>query len=167
MCIVIDADVFSSIANEEASTHSEFRPLFEWISFGKGKVVYGGSKYGEEIACNSKFREWLFQLEKKNKTVCIDKGSVDITRGYLQGNVSGSNYNDHHIVAIIIVSGCKLVCSLDKGLHDLIDICYQQRLRKLVKRNCPCGGNLNTPKIYQNNSHRTLLCDRNIANCCK
>ena len=166
MCIVIDADVFSSLANARASMHSEFRPLFEWVSFGKGKVVYGGTKYAEELAKNGKFRGWLFELEKKKKTVFIEKERIDYTSAYLTKNASGP-YNDYHIAAIVIVSGCKLVCSLDKGLHNLINVCYQQRLRKLIKRDCPCMGNLSHPKIYQNKGHRILLCDKNIAKCCQ
>lgn len=167
MCVVIDANAFSSIANEEASTHSEFKPLIDWISLGKGKVVYGGTQYGKEIAKNRRFREWLYQLEKKRKTVVINEESVDYTMSFLTNNVGEFKYNDYHVMAIVIVSGCKLVCSLDKGLHKLINVCYQLEVKKLVTKNCPCMENPSRPRIYQNKGHIALLCDQNIAKCCQ
>lgn len=168
MCIVIDSDVFSSIAGENTKNHLEFKPLVEWISLGKGKVVYGGTKYGEEIGKNTKFRLWLYELEKKHKTVPVSKELIDLTWLYLTKNIRGHAYNDHHIVAIVIVSGCKLVCSLDKGLHSLLDVCYQQKFKSTIKKNCTCAANFSRPKIYKNKNHaKNLLCDRYIANCCR
>jgi len=167
MCIVIDADVFSSIVNREASAHSEFEPLIKWISFGKGKVVYGGSEYKKQIKKHSGFRDWLDQLEKLGKTVRINEKDVDSTEEYLKDNFVRSEYDDHHIVAIVIVSGCKLICSSDAGCHSLIDTCYKQEMRKLIKRNCLCGENPSPPKIYKNKEHKTLLRDSNIAKCCR
>ena len=167
MCIVIDANIFSSIAYEGASAHSELKPLLKWISFGRGKVVYGGTKYGEEIAKHSKFGQWLKELEKKRKVVHIDDTRIDSTMDYLMNNVSGPDYDDHHILAIVFVSGCKLVCSSDKGLHSLVHVCYEPRLKTLIKRDCPCAGNPSRPKIYQNSDHKDLLCDENVASCCQ
>jgi hypothetical protein len=167
MCIVIDADVFSSIVNREAGAHSEFEPLIKWISLGKGKVVYGGSEYKKQIKKHRGFRDWLHQLEKSGKTVPIDGNDVDSTEKYLKDNFVRSDYDDHHILAITIVSGCKLVCSSDAGCHSLVDSCYQQEMKKLISRNCPCVENPTRPKIYKNKGHKGLLCDSNIAKCCR
>lgn len=166
MCIVVDANEFSAIANEEESMHSEFIPLIEWISFGKGKVVYGGKLYGEEIAKHGGFRGWLYQLEKKNKTIVINGDIVDSTADFLSNVMGESKYDDYHVMAIVIVSGCKLVCSSDQGLHKLINVCYQEKMKKIVKINCTCMENPSRPGIYQNKGHIALLCDKNIAKCC-
>lgn len=167
MCIVIDANVFSSIANKEASTHAEFRPLIQWISSGKGKIVFGGTKYGEEVAKNRRYSEWLVELERNRKIVPIDHKLVDPLMDFLADTVSGPDYDDHHIVSILLVSGCRLVCSEDKGLHSLIYVCYQPQLKKLVTDNCPNVKKPIRPKIYQKKKHSPLLCDENIAECCR
>jgi hypothetical protein len=49
MCIIIDTNRFSSIFEEENSDHDEFKPILDWIIFGKGKIVYGGTKYKQEL----------------------------------------------------------------------------------------------------------------------
>jgi hypothetical protein len=167
MCIVIDANLFSAVAHIGTRAHSEFKPLFEWVSFGRGKFVHGGTKYEREIKKNSKFRNWVYQLEKKGKTVPVEKEPVDFTADYLEQRLSGRHYNDHHIVAIVIVSGCKLICSLDQGLSNLINDCYQPQVQKMIRRNCPCTQNPSRPRIYKNpQKHGDLLSDKYIAKCC-
>ena len=49
MCIIIDANTLSLVFNPETKGHEEFKPVFKWIDKGKGKIVYGGTKYEEEL----------------------------------------------------------------------------------------------------------------------
>jgi hypothetical protein len=171
MCIVIDSDVFSPLVNPQASNHREFQPVFEWIVSGRGKVVYGGTKYREEVSKHRDFRGFLVQMEHKGKTVnvnCADVDSVEIALSQaMQGPGFNDHHNDHHIVAIVVVSTCKLVCSNDTGLHALISTCYSTGARTLIKRLSPHSGSIRCPKIYKGRRHRALLSDRNIAKCCQ
>ena len=65
--------------------------------------------------------------------------------------MKGKKYNDQHIIGIVIISKCKLVFTLDKGLRDLIkDRCaYPKRFRR--------------PHIYSSEKNRDLLIDKNIV----
>jgi hypothetical protein len=44
MCIVIDANVWSPVFNENDANHREYAPVKTWVSDGPGFVVYGGSR---------------------------------------------------------------------------------------------------------------------------
>jgi hypothetical protein len=164
MCIVLDASVFTSIINSKSTKNIEFKPVFDWIAYGRGKAVYGGSKYSNELKNNHRFRSFLQELERRGKTVLIDCDAVDGACDSLVRTVYGKNFNDHHIMAIILVSGCRLICSEDKGLHALVAALYSRKYRGMVKA---IGGRVSRPRIYQNRKHISLLCDGNIANCCK
>lgn len=167
MCIVIDSDVFSPLVNPHMRNHREFQPVLEWIVSGKGKIVYGGTTYEQEVSRHRNFREFLVQMEHKGKTVnvhCVDVDCVEIS---LSQAIQGPGFNNHHIVAIVLVSSCKLVCSNDTGLHALISTCYSRGARALIKKISPNPGSIQCPKIYKNRRHRALLSDRNIAKCCQ
>ncbi|GAG47255.1 unnamed protein product, partial [marine sediment metagenome] len=133
MCIVIDSNVFSPLVNPQASDHKEFQPVLEWIASGKGKVVYGGTTYAKEVSKHRGFRGFLVQMEHKGKTVNANCADVDSVAGALSQAIRGSGFNDHHIVSIVLVSGCKLVCSNDTRLHTLISICYSGGARASIK----------------------------------
>lgn len=164
MCIVIDSDTFSAISNEGHAQHSEFKPLLEWIQHGNGKVVYGGTEYSDKLKRHQKFMFWLGQMEKIHKTVVISRGLVDKTSEYLSETVHGSNYNDHYIVAILIVSGCRLVSSFDSRLSKLIKVCYSQPTVRSIRKYCPCSRKLYRPRIYRNKqSGSDLLSDRYVV----
>ncbi len=56
MCIIIDANALPSVLKREP----ELCPVFNWINEGKGKIVYGGTKYKEELKkCQNTKRYWL------------------------------------------------------------------------------------------------------------
>lgn len=169
MCIVIDSNVIPCVFNSQASDHQEFRPVFAWIRQGRGKIVYGGTRYKKELSELRNYLGILAELKRKSKVVIIDEVnniSVDSVEDYLSQRIVRSDFNDHHIVAILIISGCKLVCSNDTGAHALIGVCFG-RARALIKGISPCPGHVQTPKIYSNRTCAGLLCDRNIAKCCQ
>lgn len=167
MCIIIDAELFTATTNVRSKEYTDLKPVIDWIVYGKGKAVYGGLKYAREVKKHGKFRGFLTELEHISKTVHANDQDVDFTHCYLERKFKSSNYNDHHIVAIQVVSGCKLVCTVDQGLHSLIKACYLSKEIKKIKRDCLNPGSLERPKIYQNKrTHKKLLNDANIASCC-
>lgn len=167
MCIVIDAELFSSITGKSDKKYKDYKPVVDWVVYGKGKVVYGGSKYAREVMRHGRFSTFIAELRRMSKTVVIDKKDVDFSHKFLERSFRGKKYNDHHILAIVVVSGCKLICSVDKGLHSLVKECYSTESRKTIINGCPNPGTLRKPSIYQNGEHKKLLCDSNIAQCCK
>lgn len=167
MCIIIDTNVLSSVLNLQSSDHEEFQPVFAWIAYGKGKMVFGGTTYIAELTRVKTFNKLLTEWQRNRKLVRIDDANVDNMEHLLSQNITGPQFNDHHIVAIVLVSGCKLICSNDTGLHALISTCYSTGARTLIKRLSPHSGSIRCPKIYKGRRHRALLSDRNIAKCCQ
>lgn len=155
MCIVIDANTFSSVFEKNSSDHSDFRPVLEWICNGKGKIVYGGTKYKEELSSTRKYLRLFRQFDAARKIVKIDDQSVDNEQNRLRSLIDHRNYDDPHIIAIIIVSGCKLICSKDSKAYQYFKnkALYPKRFKR--------------PRIYSNSTNADLLCDTHIAECCK
>ena len=122
-----------------------------------GKVVYGGTEYGKKLAVHKNFMGWIAEMEKKYKTAVICRELVDQTRDYLCANIHGSGYDDHYIVAILMVSGCRLVSSLDEGLSKLMKECYSQPAVSSIKENCSCSKKLHLPRVYKNKKHAASL----------
>jgi hypothetical protein len=157
MNVVIDANLFSSITNPKAPDHLEFAPVLEYIAFGNGKLAYGGSRYETETNSNVKFLRFLRYLDGARRTVEADKNEVDNTEDILKEEFKRADFDDHHIIAIVILTRSRVICSTDLGLHSLVDACYCQAGRMFISRNCTDSGHLTKPRIYQNSSHVDML----------
>ena len=158
MCIVVDANCLPAVFNEESSLHTEFKPVFDWIKEGEGKLVYGGSKYTEELGRLTRSLKVVTTLGKTNKTVHISNQEVDDEQREVDKLCSHSRFNDSHLIAIILASGCRLLCSVDTSSFPFIK-----------KKEFYAGRNpsIKKPKIYTGQKNRSLLVDENIANICK
>ncbi|MBF0337359.1 MAG: hypothetical protein HQL05_05960 [Nitrospirae bacterium] len=134
--------------------HHEFEPVFEWITRGKGKIVYGGSTYAKELEEMKTRRNVLKSFDKARKIVYINDVTVDDKEEEYKAHVNNRDFDDPHIVAIIAVSGVKLVCTNDDRSIPFLK----------NKKFYPKG---KSPKIYTSKKNANLLCDNNIAKCCK
>lgn len=66
----------------------------------------------------------------------------------------GKNFNDEHLVAIVISSRCAVVCTDDK-----IAMSYLKKRKFYPKK-------IRTPKIYSNKKHQNLCKKDNIVGVC-
>lgn len=148
MCIIIDANTFAPVFDTKCTEHNEFRPVYNWIIDGKGKLVYGGEKYRGELKKAKRYHGIIMQLLTVKKVVEINDAKVKQKRIEIENSIPNSKSNDSHILAISLVSGCKLLCSKDASSY------------KLVKKNRQI-------KIYSSQRNRGLLNDRNIVPCCR
>ncbi len=155
MCIVIDTNAFASVFETNAEDHHEFRPILKWICEGKGKIVYGGAKYKAELWISRKYLRIFRQLQTARKTVEIVAAEIDQEQERLERALNHKNFDDPHLIAIVIVSGCKLICSKDK------------RAYAFIKDSSLYPKHFNRPRIYSSSSNSDLLCDQNIADCCQ
>jgi hypothetical protein len=162
MCIIIDANLFSAVVDPNCQNHLDFKPVLEWVQTGHGKLVHGGSHYKHEIERHQGFRKLLYQMEHRGKTILVPNICVDEVEKYLIVNYIRKDFDDHHIVAILLVSNCILVCTKDNGLRDLINTCYQPRSKKLIKNKCQNLGKLVHPRIYKSRRNIGLLSDEYI-----
>ncbi|KJU84239.1 hypothetical protein MBAV_003565 [Candidatus Magnetobacterium bavaricum] len=125
----------------------------EWITKGKGKIVYGGSTYASELQKMNTRRNFLRAFERAGKVVSIDDAAVDGKEKTYKAHVN-NDFDDPHLVAIIAVSGVKLLCTKDKRAIPFL------KNRQFYQKG-------KSPKIYTSKKNANLLCDDNIAECCK
>lgn len=165
MCVVIDADTFSEICDDN---NQDFEPLRNWISQEGHTVIHGGSEYKKHLSKHGKFVEYLNELARAgNPPHKLDTKKVDDTETFLKQNIVSVSrkYNDHHIAAILFVSGCRVVSSHDEGFHQLIDKCCNSRGRTIILRGMP-HLMVNRPRIYQCEKHKLFLRYGNVSSCC-
>lgn len=155
MCIVVDTCRFSAVFNPKDTSHPDFEPLHRWIWKGKGKVLCGGSGFRKELKTASKYLGIFLELRKINKLVEIDDELVDKEAERLKKLIPTAAFDDPHILALIFVSRCKLLCTNDG------------RMFPFLRNKAYYPKNVSIPKLYRKKSHRSLLIERNIVACCR
>jgi predicted nucleic acid-binding protein len=113
MAIVLDINVLSRVFDESNQEHSEFKPVKDWIESRKGVAVFGGSKYKEELSKTYKYLKLILELKKQNKAVAINDEKVDAWEGVVKSR-AGEECDDAHVIALMGVSRCSLLCSFDR-----------------------------------------------------
>jgi hypothetical protein len=155
MCVIIDMNTLSCVFNEKNEKHNEFKPVLDWIKEGKGRIVYGGSKYLSELEKMTHYRRILIDYERKRKTIKLDDYKVDQKQQEIEGIIKHPDFNDSHIVAIIIVSRCRLLCSKDSSSYPFIrnKTLYPSKFGKI--------------SIYRGYNDKDMLLSRNVKRLCK
>lgn len=154
MCIVIDANRIPSVLNPYATDHSEFKPILDWIDRHNARIVYGGTKYKTELLKMPKYFGVLLQRKKAGQVYEADDGSVDAVAEEIKGKTQNTHFNDQAIVAIVIVSNCRFICSSDKKAHPFF------KLKSLYP------AHVKRPIIYSNRKHKALLNHRHVVGKC-
>ena len=149
MCMVIDANVFCSFFRTDAPDHSEFAPALKWVTKGQGFLVYGGTKYKQELTCAPKYFQLFIELKNKNRVKEINCALVDQHQRCV-ASLAENSCDDPHIIAIFRVSGCRIFCSNDKRSFEHI------KNKKLYLK----GQKI--PLIYRKRKNMNLLCGNNI-----
>ena len=155
MCIVVDPPLFISIFKNSDSDHNNFSGLRDWISNGPGKFVLGGSMYKEELSKIESILNLLKNFERSGKTVSIDDSKVDKEVKAVKRLRKAKDFDDPHLAGLVRASLCKVIATRDKRAHKhLTDT-------TLYKKAC------SKPKIYGGNRNNSILCNKNVASCCK
>lgn len=146
MEILIDINTLSPVFNPGDSKHNDFQPVFDWIDCGRCKMVYGGTKYKRELEKMPNYLRLINIYKDKGIAIPINDNAVDLKEIEILGIVPLGTFNDHHLVAIVIVSRCLLVCTMDNAAIPFM------KDRRLYPRGCP------RPKFYTNRN--ILLLER-------
>jgi hypothetical protein len=155
MCLVIDANTFNSVFDKTASDHRDFEPVFKWIYTGKGKAVFGGTKYRRELSSAPRYLKIFNELGRLRKTVEVDGKAVDACEKRINKSHVHRDLDDGHIIAIVSVSRCRIVCSNDRRAFPFL------KMQRLYPRG------VDVPKIFSGKkNHCRLLSTRNMASCC-
>jgi hypothetical protein len=151
MCIVVDANCLAPVFKKFSMNHAEFKPVIDWVVDGTGKIVFGGTKYENELRG---YLGILAELSRVQKTVKISDEKVDDKAAWAAKQIKHKDFDDPHIVALLMVSGCRLICSLDERSHPYLK--HKVFFNPASKR----------PKIYTDSKRAHLLMDKNIAEVC-
>jgi len=96
MCAIIDTNVFGLVFNKQNKEHKGFAPMHAWLHSGRGKLVYGGSKYAEELR-GSLFKRSILELSRMGKTVVVSTREVDEYARQLKVKVPNKKFDDPHL----------------------------------------------------------------------
>lgn len=154
MCIIIDTNTFTSVFDKESLYHNEFAPVLNWIIEGEGKIVFGGTKYNEELKLAKKYLRFIGQLNRSRKVIQLGNISIDAYQTILEAREKHKDFDDPHLVAISYISKCRLICSLDKRAFPFLT------RKDFYPNNAP------RPKIYSSKKNSTLLCRKYFADIC-
>lgn len=151
MCIVIDTNAISDVFNQNSKQHKDFQPVRHWIVEGEGHAVYGGAKYKEELSKAHRYLRLFRLLKDARRAFEIDQGMIDTEQIRLEKETEGLACNDQHIIAIFVVSGCRLFCS-----HD-------SRADKYIRDKSLYPKGHARPSIYRSCNHQHLLSRKYIV----
>lgn len=152
MSIVIDANTLSLVFCP--TPNSDFFPIKEWILHGAGKIVIGGTKYKQELCQVSQALKVVSELNKVGKVLVVSNRDVDRLEKGIKKIVS-PKCDDPHLIALIGVSRCPLICSGDKRADEFLSNCDLYPWKSF------------RPKIYRAKRHaKELLTNENASAKC-
>lgn len=153
MSIVVDPPTFIPMFKASDPEHSAFSPVRDWVTKGPGKFVMGGTKYNRELQSVKSILNLLNELGKKGKIIRRSNTEVDADELRVKAIEPANDFDDPHIVALIRVSGCKLVCIRDRRSHRFLRASYLYDSPR------------DRPKLYTRAQNVGLLCIFNIPVC--
>lgn len=149
MCLVLDINVLLVFQTDSAA-HTEFAPVMNWVTRGAGFLVYGGTRYKQELARAAKYVPYFVELRRANRLREVNSGLVDSHQKTVE-SLAPAACDDPHIIAIFRVSGCRVFCSNDKRADE-----HTKNEQLYLPGQKP-------PSIYRGRKHRRLLCKKNIV----
>lgn len=152
MCLVIDTCCLVKVFDPRNKQHDNFVPVWEWINHGRGRMIYGGTKYLAELRRVTTVLRLITELSRRGRVKILSRAGVDTIAQEVKEQVDDGNFDDEHLVAIVIVSRCHVVCTDDRRAMP-----YLKR-KELYKDH-----DMKRPKIYQRKrTHEHLCCDENV-----
>lgn len=141
MCIIVDADSAHHLSN--LTEHG--KPVMRWLLKGRGGLVVGGEIKRE--LTKGGLRETMVILDQAGRLKKLDDKKVDDLAKEIKKSGKCQS-NDHHVIAVALISGCRLLYSSDQALHE-------------DAKNCEI---LNpTASIYKSKDHQHLLTECNCG----
>jgi hypothetical protein len=156
MCLIIDTCCLSKVFDPRNREHAPFAPILEWITVGRGRMIYGGTKYNEELCEARRFLGIVTELNRGGRAISLPLRQVDELAVATKSREPDRRFNDEHIVALVIASRCRLICTDDR-----------QAIPYFKKREFYQPYNLSKPKIYSHRSHRAQCSDNYMVAICE
>ncbi|OYU97400.1 MAG: hypothetical protein CFE21_03660 [Bacteroidetes bacterium B1(2017)] len=150
MPIIIDTNCFANVFSRNSTKHNEFEPVLKWIIEGKGLIIYGGSKYKEELKRASKYLTLFRLLKEVGKVVNTLDTEIDKLQSNIERIKKEEAFNDVHLLAISVITKCRVICS-----EDTTSIQFVTSREYLPKGSVK-------PVYYTSKKNLNLLCDKYV-----
>lgn len=150
MPIIIDINCLSSVFSQSSDDHKDFKPVLEWILFGKGKMVYGGTTYLKELSKAKKYLKIIQLLRDSNRVILGNHENVDKIEKEVIVIEKDDDFDDPHLLAIVVDTKCRLICSKD------------MRAVKFLKDPKFYPKGVKIPSFYSGKVNESLLSDKYV-----
>jgi len=120
MAIIVDINCLGYVFNSSDQRHDDFEPIKAFVTKGKGALVFGGSKYKEELSLMSKYTGLINNLRSQGRVKFINDEIVDAHTERVRKATEGTDCDDPHIIGIVAASNCRLLCSVDQRSYPYI-----------------------------------------------
>lgn len=120
MTIVIDTNSFPCVFDTANEHHTQFAPVKEWIEQRNGFLVFGGKTFKEELIKSYHRARLVRQMKDAGMAIEIKDDLVDRAEAEVREKTAGTTCDDPHIIALLAVSRCHLLCSQDKQSYPFI-----------------------------------------------
>lgn len=124
MCVIVDANTLSNVFNNDIKAKEQFKPVLDWVLQGKGKFIIWGTKYMDELKKVNKALTFLSMLRMKttDKVIKLPDDDVDKIQKEVEAMIDDPDFDDPHLPAMVIVSRCMVICSLDARSIDFVSM---------------------------------------------
>ena len=153
MCVVIDINRLASVFNLGSADHADFAPLRKWVISGPGFMVFGGTKYLEELG--ERYKRLFVEHNKSRygsfivlRISLVDQKHRELCNSFPDLFDFGDPHDDSHIIAICKVSGTRIVCTNDKKCKEAI------KSKSIFTKN--------RPRLYSSDKNADLLKPDNV-----
>lgn len=150
MAIIIDTNCIANVFSPKTANHSEFKPVLEWILLGKGLMIYGGSKYREELKKTAKYLPIIRLLKDVGKAIEGAENDIDEYQLKVEELTDSEDFDDPHLPAISVITKCRIICSADTRSIPFVS----------DKKYYPKG--FTTPVYYTSSTNKNLLTDNYV-----
>ncbi|OUR73250.1 hypothetical protein A9Q78_04750 [Methylophaga sp. 41_12_T18] len=120
MNILVDACVVSILFNNSNEKHSDFVPILERIKDGRVKMVFGGTHFNKELSKLYRYLKIIKQLKTAGRAIKLNDADVDAQEARIRKIEPLPDFDDPHLIAIVIVSKASVVCTVDSRAMPFI-----------------------------------------------
>ncbi|MBQ4388143.1 MAG: hypothetical protein II822_11155 [Prevotella sp.] len=145
--IIIDTCVLSKVFISKVEGHDNFKPVLEAMLKGKCTMLFGGTKYRDEVTKVKKVWALINQM-KKGIVTRLDDQAVDSEQARIEQLITHPGFNDPHLPAMAIVGQCHLICTDDTE-------CIPH-----IKNRCLYPTHFSTPRFYLRAEHKEKLYEK-------
>lgn len=155
MPIIIDTNCISTVFSKKSLRHKDFEPVLNWILYGKGIMVIGGTKYREELKKMPQYLKLIRLIKESGKLLTGNDEAIDRRQREIESLSNNPDFDDPHLPAIIADTKCRLICSVDT------------RSVPYVTDNKFYPKGIVIPSYYTSARNKNLLCDTYVDNSLK